>query len=296
MKIITLSDHTKDKLQELVNKREADYMTQLTAYNRAIANMKAKQKQLRQNIKTAWQTLQVWQLCKGIVSLGWSLFATKPQPPFRRAASQEEHIWNSGRQGEQMVIKLLEDCLGDSWTLILGYRNAKGEIDQVIVGPYGIFAIEVKHINGVVHCNADQWWRDKYDRYNNLVERNSAIADKGGRSPSRQINESANSLVARLAKKTTIRRVQRAVVLSHSSARLGKLAHPTVDRIMLLNKRAMGEFIKSSPDRIDACEVVRAIEVIREDHTFHNQRRPQSRKGKPQRQRHNKPNEKRFPA
>ena len=65
----------------------------------------------------------------------------------------------------------------DRWTLVGGYRNAKGELDQLLVGPNGLMAIEIKFINGRVSCDGDRWWRDKYDRYGNLVERALPIVD-----------------------------------------------------------------------------------------------------------------------
>ncbi len=60
-------------------------------------------------------------------------------------------------------------------------------------GPEGIAAIEIKHLNGVIHCRRDRWRRDKYDNYGNMVERGVAIQDRGGRSPSRQVNEVADA-------------------------------------------------------------------------------------------------------
>ena len=38
----------------------------------------------------------------------------------------------------------LDNALDDSWTLFKGYRNRAGEIDYLLIGPTGLFAIEVK--------------------------------------------------------------------------------------------------------------------------------------------------------
>ena len=69
-----------------------------------------------------------------------------------------------------------------------GYRNKLGEIDHLLFGPGGLVAIEVKNINGTVHCEGDKWRVDKYDRYGNLVEQHDLV-DRGKRqrSPSVQL-------------------------------------------------------------------------------------------------------------
>ena len=67
-------------------------------------------------------------------------------------------------------------ALGDDWVLMRGYRNKLGEIDHLLFGPGGLVAIEVKNINGTVHCEGDKWRVDKYDRYGNLVEQHDTFA------------------------------------------------------------------------------------------------------------------------
>jgi hypothetical protein len=86
----------------------------------------------------------------------------------RRRAGREEIVWASGNQGERRVSEFLSSQLSGDWVLISGYKNSKGEIDQILLGPRGIFAIEIKFLNGVIHCDGDLWQRDKYDKYGNL--------------------------------------------------------------------------------------------------------------------------------
>ena len=71
--------------------------------------------------------------------------------------------------------------LGDSWTLFRGYRNRRGEIDHLLLGPRGLFAIEVKNLNATVHIDGDRWRADKYDRYGNLVEVSASRLDRDQR-------------------------------------------------------------------------------------------------------------------
>ena len=56
----------------------------------------------------------------------------------------QDDIWENRLEGETRVRDYLAGHFDDRWTLICGYKNRKGEIDQVLVGPAGIFACEVK--------------------------------------------------------------------------------------------------------------------------------------------------------
>src|SRR3984893_5515191 len=94
----------------------------------------------------------------------------------------------AGIAGEQLVATELGRALDDEWTLLRGYRNRRGEIDHLLLGPRGLFAIEVKNLNATVHVDGDRWRADKYDNYGNLVEQR-AITDARGRSPRGQLNE-----------------------------------------------------------------------------------------------------------
>ena len=60
----------------------------------------------------------------------------------------------AGIEGEQLVASGLGHVLNDEWTLIRGYRNKRGEIDHLLLGPHGLIAIEGKHRNALVHCAA----------------------------------------------------------------------------------------------------------------------------------------------
>jgi len=64
--------------------------------------------------------------------------------------------------------------------LISGYHNPGGEVDQLLVGPSGVLAVEIKFINGKVFCDGDSCWRDKYDKYGNLVQESVPISDRRG--------------------------------------------------------------------------------------------------------------------
>ena len=63
----------------------------------------------------------------------------------------------AGIEGKQLVARGFGRVLNDEWTLIRGYRNRRGEIDHLLLGPRGLAAIEGKHRNALVHCDGDHW-------------------------------------------------------------------------------------------------------------------------------------------
>jgi hypothetical protein len=46
--------------------------------------------------------------------------------------------------------------LSNDWVLLRGYRNRRGETDPVLVGPAGVWAIEVKRRRVLLHAVGDQ--------------------------------------------------------------------------------------------------------------------------------------------
>ena len=69
--------------------------------------------------------------------------------------------WKSGLNGEKKVANNISSKLGNEHALfndvMLKDGEHKGNIDHIIVGPRGIFAIETKHIQGAVTVNGDNW-------------------------------------------------------------------------------------------------------------------------------------------
>ena len=62
----------------------------------------------------------------------------------------------------------------------------------MLLGPRGLFAIEVKNQNATIDCQGDQWWSTKYNKYGNLVGPRRPMSDRRGRSPSIQLTEPAS--------------------------------------------------------------------------------------------------------
>jgi hypothetical protein len=138
----------------------------------------------------------------------------------------------AGIAGEKTVSEFFLRALDNRWTVIEGFLGGKGEIDFVLIGPLGVFAIEVKNRNGVVSCNGDEWMLTRPN--GEPVE----IKDNGGRSPSQQITETATWLEDELRKVGYNVRIPKAVILAHPKAGLGAIANLSVDSLMKLSSTA----------------------------------------------------------
>jgi hypothetical protein len=78
-------------------------------------------------------------------------------------------IFHSGLEGEQQVTKVLKAKLNDDYFLINDayFRDGGGDIDHIVLGPNGLFAIETKNWSGTVTCQGDNWHRDRNHKNTN---------------------------------------------------------------------------------------------------------------------------------
>jgi len=269
MQVVELSNHPGDMLNDVSQRRRAAhqraedrYADELIQHQARVQTIRVKRDRARGQHQ--WRT---W------LRLAFAVAAEKrraPRPPVvdTHDTDAESRI-RAGIAGEDLIASQLGRALGDDWTLLRGYRNRRGEIDDLLLGPAGLFAIEVKNINATVHVDGDRWRADKYDNYGNLVEQ-WPITDRKGRSPSQQVNESADELERFLHDRGQQVTIQRVVVLTHRRARLAPSRHPTVhvgtstDDVLRLVHDAPGDL----GDRQRA-EIQR---LIRRDH-FHDKTR-----------------------
>jgi hypothetical protein len=273
MKLQLLSDHTSDQVRKAAAQRQAEFERATLQHERKLRDLQAERDSNRTKLSVAWRERRVFGVLYWMLVVLFDLFSSTPAPPQIAEPSRDELVWMSGNAGEEGVNEHLSSFLSDDWTLLTGYHNPKGEIDQILVGPVGVFAIEINNINGCVYCNGDRWMRDKYDSYGNLVETNLPITDKRGRSPSKQLNDSANLLQAFLEKRTGVARVSRVVVLAHASSEIGDVRNPTVDVVATtqqLNQRLLSS---ASTIRLDRITIERVVSAIKKDHDFYNSAR-----------------------
>ena len=70
--------------------------------------------------------------------------------------------YRGGLQGEHMTIESLQN-LPNSYCLIndVNLPNGYGNIDHIVLGSNGIFAIETKNFEGELRCEGDNWYQYK---------------------------------------------------------------------------------------------------------------------------------------
>ena len=157
--------------------------------------------------------------------------------------------------------------------MVSGYKNSKGEIDQVLIGPSGLTTIEIKYVNGSVSVEGDSWFRDKYDNYGNLVESRIPIADRRGRSPSRQLNEATEKLVSHASKRLPGLRATPIVVLAHPKSEIESVVSATAIPVTL-DTWDLEQTLGTRSNPLQAQQQAELIEILWRDHAYHARPRP----------------------
>lgn len=284
MRIITLSDHSADQEKIEREHREEIHREALVAWQAIVDARVRKLREHQEAIAVALRQVQIWTVIANIFQWISLFLASDPTQPTLTGPSDQEARWAGGQVGEQKVRACLGRLLGDEWVALAGYFNRGGEMDLLVLGPWTIVAIEVKTLNGVVHCRGNQWTRDKFDRYGNLVERGIPVRDLKGRAPNQQINESANALESFLASRGQAVKVRRAVVLAHDSSRLGDVSDPGVDFVGALTSNdfasRLGTLLVGGADHpAVGFDVDALVNLVQRDHAYH-QRRKAARDGR----------------
>jgi hypothetical protein len=139
----------------------------------------------------------------------------------------------------------------------------------LLLGPGGLFAIEVKYRNATVSCDGDRWWFTRYDNQGKPVAQGE-LTDQRGRSPSEQVNQPARRLEVFLRSRGHRVQIQRIVALTHPRSRLGNCVRPTV--LIVTSPAEVVGLLRGSAPRIAADERHQLGELIIRDHQFHAKR------------------------
>ncbi|HEX6287697.1 MAG TPA: nuclease-related domain-containing protein [Herpetosiphonaceae bacterium] len=154
-------------------------------------------------------------------------------------------IKRSGAAGESVLPHLLRS-LPDSYTLLNGVPvpGSRADIDHVLVGPSGIWAIEAKHHVGMVQCVGDAWGYTRMGR--------GGVPQEGHiGSPSQQARRAADALERYLRSGSRGRsdlHVEPLVVFTHPQVDLS-LEAPT---LTVLQAADVTAFITRQPRRLSA--------------------------------------------
>ena len=273
MRVVLLSDHPGDLLKRAKLRGDKQQQRAMKEYESALRRHKAEVRKAEAERDKA-RTSRRW--------LGWlrAVFAVRrarrqaPVPPQATGApTDEESKLAAGVEGEQFVADELGRTLDDDWVLLRGYKNRRGEIDHLLLGPGGMVAIEVKNINGTVHCDGDSWRVDKFDRYGNLVEQ-YGLGDAGARhrSPSVQLNEPADALEEFLRSRGEDVAALRVVLLTHPRSKVGACQHATVS--IFTRTSEVTRLLTKVKQPFDPATRARLEDLIIRDHRHHGRRRP----------------------
>ena len=269
MRVVELSNHPRAMLQQARQRRAVDIEPDRARYAAALDQHRQRVAELRQardKARAGYRWL-AW------LRAAWAVAREQrraPRPPRSLTLpSAQEEIITAGMQGEKLVATGLGRSLDSDWTLFRGYRNRGGEIDQLLLGPGGLFAIEVKYRNATVSCDGDRWWFTRYDNQGKPVAQGE-LTDQRGRSPSEQVNQPARRLEDFLRSRGHRVQIQCIVALTHPRSRLGNCVRPTV--LIVTSPAEVIGLLRGSAPRIAADERHQLAELIIRDHQFHAKR------------------------
>jgi hypothetical protein len=261
MRVEILSDHPSKLLNDAAKRRVAKVAATDAAREAAVAQV-AKLRERRAAALTSGRLLS-WVRLSFAVSR-----AKKRVPPFRSITvpTGKEEAALAGKRAEDDVAAELGERLNDDWVLFRGYRNGKGEIDQILVGPGGVVAVEVKYVNAAVMIDGDTWDAVKVGNYGELLDRRS-LADARGRTPSVQLNEPADALASFLERFGQPVDVERVVMMAHPKARVVRHSRPTV-----VVGTSVDAVLRCCRGRLDQRRRTEIERLIQRDHRFHERR------------------------
>jgi hypothetical protein len=132
-----------------------------------------------------WRTVQREQREAGRLSL----YCAVPSP--------DELMSRAEQQAQTHAAEALERALpDDAWRLFRGYQGGSGELDCLLVGPCGIFGVEVEVASRGERVDVwgDQWWLQELDDYGRPMGVRAPMLDEHGRSPSQQAAQACRVL------------------------------------------------------------------------------------------------------
>ena len=270
VRVVELSNHPGALLREIRLRPDGEDERDAARYDAALAQHREHVRQAEQARDRARAEHRWWAWLRGVFAARRARRHAPERPRSTAPSADRQEILMAGIEGEQLVASGLGRVLDDEWTLIRGYRNRRGEIDHLLLGPRGLIAIEGKHRNALVHCAGDHWWFTKFDRYGNAVERGE-MTDNRGRSPSQQVNEPASQLEGFLRTRGHPLAIQRVVLLTHPRSRLGNCVRPTV-HVATTTGEVIGMF-DDSTTALSEPEREQVERLIIRDHRFHVSRR-----------------------
>ncbi|MEU6128000.1 nuclease-related domain-containing protein [Saccharopolyspora sp. NPDC047091] len=257
MRVEVLSDHPRSEAR----RTEQAARERRTRYEQAVAQ--ARERHARRRWWQVWKLPAQWRELR-------RLQAARPTDDAAvqdRLAQQE-----AGIEAEDAVATALER-LSDDWIVFRGYRNRRGEVDHLVVGPGGVWAIEVKNHPGRVHADGDSWRSEVFDRYGNHVE-DRTLADRSGRSWGRQVRDVAKALADFLRQRGRQVLVRPALVVVNPRAEIGSVRRSGL-ALVTASLDELVRTLRQAPPTLGPASADEVARLVRRDHAFHEKRRAQ---------------------
>lgn len=91
-------------------------------------------------------------------------------------ARREADAYARGFAAEERAAATLHAVLNGEWTLLrsLHLPGVAGDIDAVLIGPGGLYCLEIKGYSGVIENRKDQWVRHRADGHKTAIRPNPA--------------------------------------------------------------------------------------------------------------------------
>jgi hypothetical protein len=274
LKLVTLSNWNGDQIHRLKHARLDECVREVGPYLNAISSAVS-------TTRDALVTMPASDVLARVDTLVAIAHALKPQVP---CANDEEYRRLAGQSGEMRVAEVLLSQLRPykGW-IFAGYRNRCGEIDFLVVGTWGLLAIEVKHTKaGVVDAREGVWTLSRLSQLGKPIWQ-ELIADHGPRmrSPGQQLDEAAGFLESHLRARNALDQpIKRMVILTNPNTTVRDVADPAVDlvtRLDQLDASSLRFLVPETPEHLNpsrrereaACALLnRRASLIRQHHAW----------------------------
>jgi len=273
LRFIELSNYAGQKAEDLRRQRHEANAAAGQSYQERLAQLESDLKQARRETVHAISMLRLldaWRWWREARIVRWALRKVRTIPPQAKGASIEEQQAIAGEDAEKRLDVFLAGSLGEKWTLIAGYSGRNGEIDRILIGPWGVFAFEIKGNRGVIHSDGARWWVERFGRRGNPLGTKTLP-----RAPDAQLAKTAGWLEGRLHRNGIDLRVGRVILFAANDARIGVIHAANADLVTTLRELDLGSLFDPGSKRSALAPAVceRIVNLVERDHAFWEQTR-----------------------
>lgn len=281
MRRIVLSDYARQLAQQLQQVRASQYEDQKSRLGAMASAVDKRQREHFSAAKEAlrrWRLLEAWQRWRQAARLQKLLRGIRDYRPVPQQASVEERQAQVGSEAERRVDAFFASALGERWTLIAGYCGPSGEIDRILIGPWGIYAIEIKGNRGVIESDGQRWRAKRYGRRGDLLDIKTLP-----RAPDAQLLKAVTPLQRWLEKNGVEQRITTVVLFAAEDVRIGRMDSACVDVVTTLGTLDLGCLFEPEPgqERLPASRRESVVRLVVKDHHHWQSKRRGRRRAQP---------------